>query len=278
MPEVDLAAGGARASPSQVVAADPWLPRPARLLPSPRSWRRRERVTCRLEAPLRPAQRSGLPGAGIGSEPGAAPATGANLLIVEDEPTVRELLCAALRHAGFTVTAAGTGQEALARAPEVSPDLVLLEGAQGHGKARGPPRAGFPRGPRPRPHRPAHARGGRPARRTRSGSGADRHPHRPGRPRPTRLRPGPRRRSPPARANGPARRTLKDLMTAISTNSTASVLVRSATSTQNSPHRGDGPHVPVPLWREPPQGVMPLTPALGRASQCSRFRRFTRTS
>ncbi|MBE8477379.1 MULTISPECIES: response regulator transcription factor [Streptomyces] len=53
--------------------------------------------------------------------------TGVNLLIVDDEPTVRELLCAALRYAGFTVAAAGTGQEALDRAHEVAPDLVLLD-------------------------------------------------------------------------------------------------------------------------------------------------------
>ena len=50
-----------------------------------------------------------------------------NLLVVDDECTVRELLCAALRHAGFTVAAARTGQEALDRAREVSPDLVLLD-------------------------------------------------------------------------------------------------------------------------------------------------------
>lgn len=52
---------------------------------------------------------------------------GVNLMVVDDEPTVRELLCAALRHAGFTVTAAGTGQEALQGARTVSPDLVLLD-------------------------------------------------------------------------------------------------------------------------------------------------------
>ncbi len=50
-----------------------------------------------------------------------------DLLVVDDEPTVRELLCAALRHAGFTVAAAGTGQEALEQARAVSPDLVLLD-------------------------------------------------------------------------------------------------------------------------------------------------------
>ncbi|MEU1520323.1 response regulator transcription factor [Streptomyces sp. NPDC005811] len=59
--------------------------------------------------------------------PGAASATGVNLLVVDDEPIVRELLCAALRYAGFTVAAAGSGQEALVRAREVSPDLVLLD-------------------------------------------------------------------------------------------------------------------------------------------------------
>ena len=53
--------------------------------------------------------------------------TDVNLLVVDDEPTVRELLCAALRHAGFTVASAATGQEALDGARAVSPDLVLLD-------------------------------------------------------------------------------------------------------------------------------------------------------
>ncbi len=35
--------------------------------------------------------------------------------MVDDEPTVRELLVATLRFAGFTVASAGTGAEALAR-------------------------------------------------------------------------------------------------------------------------------------------------------------------
>ncbi|MFE0678499.1 response regulator transcription factor [Streptomyces sp. NPDC058867] len=50
-----------------------------------------------------------------------------NLLVVDDEPTVRELLCAALRHAGFTVVGAGTGRAALSAARRTSPDLVLLD-------------------------------------------------------------------------------------------------------------------------------------------------------
>lgn len=72
-------------------------------------------------------ERSALPGTGAGSDFGLTRARDVNLLVVDDESTVRELLCAALRHAGFTVAAAGTGQEALDRAREVSPDLVLLD-------------------------------------------------------------------------------------------------------------------------------------------------------
>ncbi len=49
------------------------------------------------------------------------------LLVVDDEPTVRELLVATLRFAGFTVTSAGTGAEALEAARREPPDLVLLD-------------------------------------------------------------------------------------------------------------------------------------------------------
>ncbi|MEV5843545.1 response regulator transcription factor [Streptomyces sp. NPDC051985] len=68
-----------------------------------------------------------MPGTGAGGGLGTIPVQGVNLLVVDDEPTVRELLCAALRHAGFTVIAAGTGQQALDRAREATPDLVLLD-------------------------------------------------------------------------------------------------------------------------------------------------------
>ena len=50
-----------------------------------------------------------------------------HLLVVDDEPTVRELLCATLRFAGFTVTSAGTGGDAVAEAGREPPDLVLLD-------------------------------------------------------------------------------------------------------------------------------------------------------
>ncbi|WP_372662263.1 response regulator transcription factor [Amycolatopsis kentuckyensis] len=49
------------------------------------------------------------------------------LLVVDDEPTVRELLSAALRFAGFRVTSAATAGAAVAAATEEPPDLVLLD-------------------------------------------------------------------------------------------------------------------------------------------------------
>jgi two-component system OmpR family response regulator len=49
------------------------------------------------------------------------------LLVVDDEATVRELLAATLRFAGFRVTSAATAGEAIASAGEDPPDLVLLD-------------------------------------------------------------------------------------------------------------------------------------------------------
>lgn len=49
------------------------------------------------------------------------------LLVVDDEDTVRELLAATLRFAGFHVSSASTAAEAVASAAEESPDLVLLD-------------------------------------------------------------------------------------------------------------------------------------------------------
>ncbi|WBQ02782.1 response regulator transcription factor [Kribbella sp. CA-293567] len=49
------------------------------------------------------------------------------LLVVDDEDTVRELLSATLRFAGFAVTSAATGAEAVAAATREPPDLVLLD-------------------------------------------------------------------------------------------------------------------------------------------------------
>jgi two-component system response regulator MtrA len=49
------------------------------------------------------------------------------ILLVEDDPSIREVTALGLRAAGFEVTAAGDGVEGLARARSEQPDLVLLD-------------------------------------------------------------------------------------------------------------------------------------------------------
>ena len=49
------------------------------------------------------------------------------LLVVDDEDTIRELLCGSLRFAGYEVTSAGSGAEALRASISERPDLVLLD-------------------------------------------------------------------------------------------------------------------------------------------------------
>ena len=51
----------------------------------------------------------------------------ARLLVVEDEPNIRELLATSLRFAGFEVAVAGDGNGALALAAQQDPDLVVLD-------------------------------------------------------------------------------------------------------------------------------------------------------
>ena len=51
----------------------------------------------------------------------------ATVLVVDDEPSILELLASALRLSGFTVRAAETGAQALASAREVRPDIVVLD-------------------------------------------------------------------------------------------------------------------------------------------------------
>jgi two-component system OmpR family response regulator len=51
----------------------------------------------------------------------------ARLLVVEDEPNIRELLATSLRYAGFEVHVAANGATALQQAAEHSPDLVVLD-------------------------------------------------------------------------------------------------------------------------------------------------------
>ena len=49
------------------------------------------------------------------------------MLVVDDEPNIVELLSASLRFAGFEVHTATNGTQALRRAAEVDPDLVVLD-------------------------------------------------------------------------------------------------------------------------------------------------------
>jgi two-component system OmpR family response regulator len=51
----------------------------------------------------------------------------ARLLIVDDEPDIRDLLAASLRFAGFEVSTAADGQSALQAAAAHEPDLVVLD-------------------------------------------------------------------------------------------------------------------------------------------------------
>jgi two-component system OmpR family response regulator len=51
----------------------------------------------------------------------------ARLLVVDDEPNIRELLSASLRFAGFEVTTAADGQQAMTAARKERPDLLVLD-------------------------------------------------------------------------------------------------------------------------------------------------------
>lgn len=61
--------------------------------------------------------------------PASAPASvpEARLLVVDDEPNIRELLATSLRFAGFEVHAAADGGAALRLARQVQPDLLVLD-------------------------------------------------------------------------------------------------------------------------------------------------------
>jgi CheY-like chemotaxis protein len=53
--------------------------------------------------------------------------TAAQILVVDDEQNIRILLEAVLESAGYRVVLAARGEEALARATEVHPDLALID-------------------------------------------------------------------------------------------------------------------------------------------------------
>jgi two-component system OmpR family response regulator len=57
----------------------------------------------------------------------AGTAPEARLLVVEDDVNIVELLAASLRYAGFEVTTARDGRQAVAAARELRPDLIVLD-------------------------------------------------------------------------------------------------------------------------------------------------------
>ncbi|MCL1900262.1 MAG: response regulator transcription factor [Promicromonosporaceae bacterium] len=61
-----------------------------------------------------------------GGSPGSTPAE-ARLVVVEDEPDLRELLATSLRFAGFEVQTAADGRSARQVIAEAKPDLIVLD-------------------------------------------------------------------------------------------------------------------------------------------------------
>jgi two-component system, OmpR family, response regulator len=67
-------------------------------------------------------------GGTVSSEPRHATAQARpRLLVVEDDPNIVELLSASLRFAGFDVTAASNGADAVTAVRDAKPDLVVLD-------------------------------------------------------------------------------------------------------------------------------------------------------
>lgn len=53
--------------------------------------------------------------------------TATKILVVDDEPNIRDLLTASLKFAGYEVSAAGNGNDAINQALDWTPDLILLD-------------------------------------------------------------------------------------------------------------------------------------------------------
>lgn len=49
------------------------------------------------------------------------------ILVAEDERDIRDLIAYVLKYAGFEVEVAANGAEAVEKAPQVKPDLILLD-------------------------------------------------------------------------------------------------------------------------------------------------------
>ena len=53
--------------------------------------------------------------------------SGANILVVDDEPQIRRVLRSTLSFRGYTISEAASGEEALELVPKLKPDLILLD-------------------------------------------------------------------------------------------------------------------------------------------------------
>ncbi len=62
-----------------------------------------------------------------GASPSGATQAEARLLVVEDDPNILELLSASLRFAGFDISTAMSGTEAVGAARDHRPDLIVLD-------------------------------------------------------------------------------------------------------------------------------------------------------
>jgi len=54
-------------------------------------------------------------------------ASGAKLLVVDDEPSLQDIVATSMRFLGYDVAVAGTGREAVRRATAENPDLIILD-------------------------------------------------------------------------------------------------------------------------------------------------------
>ncbi len=60
--------------------------------------------------------------------PSAAAANRRDILVVDDDPHLRELVRFALEQKGYAVRVGGTGADAIRMAQESTPDLIILDG------------------------------------------------------------------------------------------------------------------------------------------------------
>jgi two-component system KDP operon response regulator KdpE len=63
----------------------------------------------------------------LSAERAPQPVANRRVLVVEDEPELREVVCAVLEDEGYTVVAASDGRQAVDMACENVPDLIILD-------------------------------------------------------------------------------------------------------------------------------------------------------